>query len=130
MSNSVVLTLLKIVAVLAALLGVWQTLVGFGWVSGFGMHGRLGETTFVVLLVATVLAFVWSRRSGDKGLLMHAGGMAVLALVQVGIGMIGMRIAHMVLGVLFLLGALALATLSLRRSPALADGHAREIPQG
>lgn len=125
MSNSTLLSLLKVFAVLTGLLGVWQTLVGFGWVDGFGWHGRLGEATFVVLLIATVLAFLWSRRSGDKGLLMHAGGMTVLALVQVGIGMAGVRGAHMAIGVLFLVGAVALATLALRKSPALAEADDR-----
>lgn len=126
MSNSTLLSLLKVFAVLAGLLGVWQALVGFGWVPGFSWHGRLGETSFVVLLIATVLAFLWSRRSGDKGLLMHAGGMTVLALAQVAMGMAGVRGAHMAVGVLFLLGAVALATLALRKSPALAEGHGRE----
>ena len=123
MSNSTLLLLLKVFAVLTAALGVLQTLVGFGWVSGFGWHGRLGETGAVVVLITAVLAFLWSRLAGDKGLFMHAVGMLVIALVQIGIGMGGLREVHMVVGVLFLVGAVALATLTLRRDVSAVEAH-------
>lgn len=114
MSNSTLSILLKIFAFLAAISGVVQALTGFGWLQVPIAHGRLAEAAFVILVLASIFAWIWSRRGGGKGLLMHAAGMAVFALVQIAVGHMGMRTVHIVLGVLFLLGVLALATLSLR----------------
>ncbi|MFK5633913.1 MULTISPECIES: hypothetical protein [unclassified Ornithinimicrobium] len=123
MKNSdTTLTLLQITAALSALLGVLQTVLGFGWVSMPGWHGTLGNVTFVVALLAAVFAFLWMRRSANKGLFMHAAGMAVLALVQIALGEMEIREVHMATGVLFLLGSVALATLAFRKpGRALAD---------
>lgn len=115
------LSLLKITAVLMALLSVFQMLVGFGWVPLHGVHGTTGNVTFVVALVAAVAAFLWSRRTGDKGIFMHAAGMAVIALAQIALGEMGLRSVHQALGVLFLVGAVALATLALRRDQQALD---------
>ena len=112
---STALTVLRISAVLTALLSIWQAVVGLGWVDGGGMHGTAGNVTFVVALVAAIAAFLWKRASGNNGLFMHAAGMAVLALAQVALGEMGLRKVHMAVGVLFLLGAVALATLSIRK---------------
>lgn len=123
MSNSTSLLVLKIFAVLTALAAVWQTLVGYGWVSGFwGTHQMVGNITFVLALVAAIAAFLWSRRTGDKGIFMHAAGMALIALVQIALGEMSLRTVHMTLGVLFLVGSIALATLAFRRT---AVGHDR-----
>lgn len=116
------LRVLQVSAVLTALLAVVQTLLGFGWLEVSGVHGTIGNLTVVVALVAAVAAFLWWRASDNKGLFMHAAGMAVLALVQVALGEVGLRTLHMALGVLFLVGAVALATLALRKpGVALAD---------
>lgn len=112
---SAALTVLKVSAILTALLAIWQTVVGFGWVDGGGMHGMVGNVTFVVALVAAVAAFLWKRASGNTGLFMHAAGMAVLALAQIALGEMSLREVHMATGVLFLVGAVALATLSFRK---------------
>lgn len=118
MSNSTLLTLLKIFAVLAGLSGVVQMVTGFGWLSLPMAHGRLAEAGFVILLVASVFAWMWSRRSGEKGLFMHAAGMAVVALVQIAIGHMDMRTVHIAIGIFYLVGVVALATLSFRASEA------------
>ena len=114
-NTSTTLTVLRVSAALTALLAVWQTVVGFGWVDGGGQHGNVGNATLVVALVAAVAAFLWSRASGNKGLFMHAAGMAVLALVQIALGEMSLAGVHMAVGVLFLVGAVALATLSFRK---------------
>ena len=116
MKNSAVsLTVVQISAVVASLLAILQALLGFGVVQVRGLHGTLGNALFVVMLIAAVAAFLWSRRSGNKGLFMHAAGMAVLAIVQIGLGEMGQRSVHIAVGMLFLLGVLALATLSFRK---------------
>lgn len=114
-NSSTSLIVLKVTAVLTALLSIWQAVVGFGWVDSFGQHGMIGNVSFVLMVVAAVAAFLWSRGTGDKGLFMHAAGMAVLAVVQIALGEMHLREVHMATGVLFLVGAVALATLSLRR---------------
>jgi hypothetical protein len=123
MKNSdTTLTLLKTTAALSALLGVLQTLLGFGWLSMPGWHGTLGNVTFVVALLAAVFAFLWMRKSDNKGLFMHAAGMAVIAMVQIALGEMEIREVHMAVGVLFLVGSVALATLAFRKpGMALAD---------
>ncbi|SOC51579.1 hypothetical protein [Ornithinimicrobium cerasi] len=126
-NTSTTLTVLRLFAVLTALLAIWQTVVGFGWVDGGGQHGTIGNVTFVVALVAAVAAFLWSRASGNKGLLMHAAGMAVLALVQIGLGEMSLAGVHMAVGVLFLVGAVALATLAIRK-PGVALDEQRVDP--
>lgn len=117
MSKHPVLLTLQIAAALAALLAVVQAVLGLMIVGGtwVGEHGTIGNLTFVVALVAAVAAFLWSRRSGNKGLFMHAAGMAVIALAQVALGEMGLRTVHIAVGVLFLVGAVALATLAFRK---------------
>ncbi len=121
MTKHPVLLTLQISAALAALLSVVQAVLGFQIVGGTWVdsHGTIGNVTFVVSLVAAVAAFLWMRRSGNKGLFMHAAGMAVIALAQVALGEMGQRAAHIAVGVLFLLGAVALATLAFRKPGAV-----------
>ena len=121
MTKNPVLLTLQITAALAALLSVVQAVLGFRMASGtfVSSHGTIGNVTFVVALVAAVAAFLWMRRSGNKGLFMHAAGMAVIALVQVALGEMGLRAAHIAIGVLFLVGAVALATLAFRKPGAV-----------
>jgi hypothetical protein len=121
MTKHPILLTLQISAALAALLSVVQAVLGFLIVSGNGgsQHGTIANLTFVVVLVAAVAAFLWMRRSGNKGLFMHAAGMLVIAIVQLGLGEMGQRAAHIAVGVLFLVGSVALATLSFRKPGAV-----------
>lgn len=123
MSKSPVLLTLQISALVMAALALLQTVLGFiiasgSWVS---WHGDTGYLTFVVSLVAAVAAFLWMRRSGNKGLFMHAAGMAVLFLLQIGLAEMDLRSVHITLGVVLLLGAVALATLAYRKPGAITE---------
>ncbi|WP_131104254.1 hypothetical protein [Ornithinimicrobium sufpigmenti] len=109
------LIVLRVAAVLASLLAIFQMFSGFGWAGPWAWHGRSGELGFVLALVAAVGAFVWSRRSGNKGLFMHAAGMAVIGLVQMALGYMSVTLVHQSIGVFYLLGIVALATLSFRK---------------
>lgn len=115
MSSHWSLLVLRISAVLATLVAIFQATSGFGWAGPFSVHPRTGELVTVLLVVAAVGAFVWSRRTGNKGLFMHAVGMAVLGVVQIAIGHMDLREVHMAIGVFFLLGVVALATLAFRK---------------
>ena len=116
MSNSTVLMVLRVFAVITGLLSILQALRGFGWLPiDWSWHGTLANITFVTALIAAIFAFLWKRRGGDNGLFMHAAGMAVLAVIQIGLGEMELRSVHMAVGVLFLVGAIALATLSFRK---------------
>lgn len=107
--------LLRVAAVLAAAIAFFQMFTGFGWVDGGGLHPRLGEATTTLAAIAAIGAFVWSRRSGDKGLFWHALGMTVLGLAQIAIGHMHLTLVHQILGVVYLLGLVALVTLSIRK---------------
>lgn len=131
MTNSTVLWGLRIFAVLTALLSIVQALRGFGWLPiDWSWHGTLANVTFVTALITAVFAFLWSRRTGDKGQFMHAAGMAVLGVVQIGLGEMGLRSVHMAVGVLFLVGAIALGTLSFRSTPSHVDGGRDAVGEG
>lgn len=112
MSSHWSLLVLRISAVLATLVAIFQTTSGFGWAGAFSVHPRTGELVTVLLVVAAVAGYLWSRRSGNKGLFMHAAGMAVLGVIQIAIGHMDLRQVHMVIGVAFLVGVIALATLA------------------
>lgn len=131
MTNSAVLWILRVFAAITAVLSIVQALRGFGWIPlDWSWHGHLGNATFVTALVAAIFAFLWSRRTGDKGLFMHAAGMAVLAVVQIGLGEMELRSVHIAVGVFFLIGAVALGTLSFRRSPSHVDGGRDAVGEG
>lgn len=119
-SSHLPLNLLRLFALVAALLAVLSTVSGFRWIDLGDNHGILGNISFVVILLAAITAFVWARRSHNTGLLMHAAGMAVIALVQIALGEMEIRLVHQVLGVLYLVGVLALVTLAFRKPGKLA----------
>lgn len=132
MSSHWSLLVLRICAVLTSLVAIFQATSGFG-MGGFNVHPRTGELATVLLAVAAVCAYVWSRRSGNKGLFMHAAGMAVIGLIQIAIGHMDLREVHIAIGVFFLLGVVALATLAFRKpgvDAALQDGRAATPLQG
>ncbi len=114
MTKSPVLLTLQLSAALTALLALVQTVLGSMILSGswVGAHKMIGFVTLAVSVVAAVAAFLWMRRGGNKGLFMHAAGMVVLFVAQVGLGEAGARTVHVVLGFAVLLGAVALATLA------------------
>lgn len=110
------LLLVRVTAVLGSLLALYQGLSGMSWLGNpHQVHPHTGEAIALLMLLAAIGAFVWSRRSGNTGLFMHAAGMVVLAGVQLALGYAGVREAHMAVGLLFLVGVLALASLSLRK---------------
>lgn len=113
-----VLTGLRVFAALTALGGILQLLLGLGILGSIGgvfsTHRMLGFITLGVSVLAALFAVLWASRSGNKGLMFHAITVAVLALAQVGLGEMGLRWVHVIVGILFFVAALALATLSFR----------------
>ena len=80
-----------------------------------GVHGMVGYLSLLSMITATIAAYVWFRKGGSKGLVMHAGGVAVLMLVQIGLGQAKVAPVHVALGIVIVLGAIALATLAYRK---------------
>lgn len=109
---------LRVFAVATGLAALTQLVLGLGILTNTGsvydLHTIIGYVTLGVAIVAAVLAVLWKRVSGNKGLMFHAIGVAVLTAAQVGLGASGVRLPHIILGVLIALAAVALATLSLR----------------
>lgn len=120
--NHLSLTVLRLFAALTALLSIIQAILGFILMGGgnAGLHHILGMVAFATSLVAALASVVWMRPSGNKGMMFHALTVAAMALVQVGIGEAGLaagslQIVHMTIGVAFLVAAVALVTLSVRK---------------
>ncbi|HET7725673.1 MAG TPA: hypothetical protein VFK68_13625, partial [Propionibacteriaceae bacterium] len=74
-----------------------------------------GYVSLLATIAATVAAYVWFRKGGSRGLLMHAGGIAVLMVLQIVLGEIKAVWFHVGLGVVIVVGAIALATLAYRK---------------
>lgn len=124
------LLVLRLAAALSSLIGLAQAGLGFSGLplilaapnddqagSAFiNPHGILGYTNFLVMVVAAIAALVWFRKGGSRGLMMHAFGMVVIFLVQIGLGQGGVIWVHVVVGVLAVLGSIALAVLAYRKS--------------
>jgi hypothetical protein len=124
------LVVLRLAAALSSLIGLVQAGLGFSGLSRIlaapgddqagaafiDPHGILGYTNLLVMVVAAIASVVWYRKGGSRGLLMHAWGMVVIFLVQVGLGQGKVLWVHVVLGVLAVLGSIALAVLSYRKS--------------
>ncbi len=119
------LTCLRIGAVLLAALTVVQPVLWLlaetGTADLMGAHRIVGQASLLVAVFAAVSAVLWARAGGNRGLMFHAIGMAVLALAQVALGEMGVRTVHMTLGVLILAGAVALATLAYRKPVAVVE---------
>lgn len=82
-------------------------------VHGLGdVHMGFGILTLVAAIVAAVLAVMWKRRGGASSIVGHAVGMAVLILVQYGLGEMSsggaVKWIHVILGVVMVVGLLAL----------------------
>lgn len=113
-------------AALTALMGIIQAVLGatvFGKAMSADVHGTVGFVTLALAVITAVLVGLWLKSWADKGLLWHAIGVAVLAVVQVGLGEAHQATLHMAVGVLFLVGAIALATLAFRK-------HEVAVPRG
>ena len=111
-----VLRLASAVAALSTLVQVVLVLLTVGGVGKLiGAHGGMGYVSLLATVVATVAAYLWSRKGGNRGLLMHAGGIAVLMVVQIGLGELKAVWFHVGLGVLIVVGAVALAVLAYRK---------------
>lgn len=110
----------KVLAVLVGLAAVVQAGLGFGVMAGSGVRGThqiLGMTTIVLALIAAIAAGLWARSgwATRKGIAFHAIAVVVLAVIQVGLGEAGVDTIHMTIGIVYLIAAVALATLALRK---------------
>lgn len=124
------LLVLRLAAALSSLIGLVQAVLGFTGLSSIlaapgdeeagaafiDPHGILGYTNLLVIIVAAIASLFWYRKGGSRGLLMHAVGMVVILLVQVGLGQGKVLWVHVVVGVLAVLGSIALAVLAYRKS--------------
>ncbi|MFV0459330.1 MAG: hypothetical protein ACK5MT_11250 [Actinomycetales bacterium] len=113
------LLVLRICAIAAAALALVQGVLGSMLVTGnlgtLDVHSIIGMSLSVVCLVAAIAAVVRSRRGGNKGLVGHSVGMFALTIVQIGLGEARVETLHVLFGVIFLIGAIGLATLAMRR---------------
>lgn len=115
------LTTLQISAAAMTLAAVAQAVLGFmmsgGNFSVATVHASFGGIALISAVVAAVASVLWKKVSGNTGLTGHAVGMAVFGLVQFSLGELagGLVTVHIIFGVLFLVGAAALAVLAVRK---------------
>lgn len=113
------LNFLRVAALLAAIGSLISPLLATGPLSGSGplhaMHGMVGNLNFVLALVASIGGILWGRASGNKGLMFHALSLPLLAVIQIALGQMHLTMVHIVLGFAYLLAAVALFTLALRK---------------
>lgn len=113
------LNFLRVAALLAAIGSLISPLLATGPLSGSGplhaMHGMVGNLNFVLALVASIAGILWGRASGNKGLMFHALSLPLLAVIQIALGQMHLTMVHIVLGFAYLLAAVALFTLALRK---------------
>jgi hypothetical protein len=119
LSSSRSLMVLRLSSAAAAALTLVQVVLVLLTVAKMGslieVHGIVGYLSLLATVIATVAAYVWFRKGGSRGLLMHAGGIVVLMVVQIGLGEMKAVWFHVGLGVLIVVGAVALATLAYRK---------------
>lgn len=102
-----------IVAVI--LLGLGVTLA-FGQMAVIHAHSGIAMLFVLTSVVAAVLAVLYALRSGQRGLIGHGVGLAVLALVQFALGEMGtFTVVHIILGLLIAVGAVALYFMANRK---------------
>ena len=78
-------------------------------------HHILGIVFLVTSLVAGLSGMRYGKESHTKGLTGHGLGVFGLAVVQFGLGEMGITLVHMILGFLLLIGACALFAMALRK---------------
>lgn len=119
-TKSTTVTLLRVFAVLTALGTLAQALIGgYNFTAHrpelWGIHSTIGLVTIVAAIVATVFAGLNRKAGGNKGLVFHGLGMAIFLLIQYALGEMAMAYVHIVFGIIVLIGAIALAVLSIRK---------------
>ncbi|MGK2310206.1 hypothetical protein [Cutibacterium sp. V970] len=107
------LTISAWVAVASVILQTVLACFMLSGVHGLGdVHMGFGIATLVAAIVTAVLAVMWKRRGGPSAIVGHAIGMAVLVLVQFGLGEMSSSGAtkwiHVILGVVIVVGLLVL----------------------
>ncbi|GAB3712324.1 hypothetical protein [Mariniluteicoccus flavus] len=126
--NPASLLVLRAAAALTALGALVQAGIGGSMLtSGPGMagvHGTIGLITMILAVVAGIAAGLWAKQGGNTGMMWHALTVAVLAVLQYGLGEMGpgMQIAHIVIGLILLVAAIGLVTLAFRK-PYAANPH-------
>ncbi len=118
--KSVWLSVLQISAGVAALAGVVQLILGVIRLLGLAalsqMHFAVAVLTMVASIVAGVAALGFRRASQvNPSLLWLALLMAAISVAQYGLGEAGLRTVHMVIGIVFAVGAAALAVAVYRK---------------
>ena len=118
-SSSSTLTFLRVAAILAAVGALASPLLALGPLTASGplhaLHGMVGNINLVLALAAGIAGFLWKRASGNVGLMGHALSLPVLALAQIALGEMQVAMVHIALGFAYLVVAVSLATLALRR---------------
>ncbi|WP_052462287.1 hypothetical protein [Nigerium massiliense] len=115
-ANGVLITL-RVFALITAIASIVQAVLGLylRTAPSFHWHSIVAMIALVTSVVAAVAAFLWSRRSGNKGLFMHAVSVPVIGLIQFALGEMSVTMVHILLGFVFLLDAVALVTLAFRK---------------
>jgi hypothetical protein len=97
---------LRTVANVAAVLILVQLALGVMITVGTGgsiirsAHSGVAYLTVLAGIVAAVLAWSASKYAGSKGVFFHALSLPILALVQIGLAEMDLRLVHIILGVL------------------------------
>ena len=118
------LVVLRLAAAVSAALSLVQALLAFlslGKVARLiEPHGIIGYVNLLVMVIAAVAAVIWFRKGGSRGLMMHAIGMAVIFLVQIGLGEVELKWPHIIIGIVAVIGSVALAVMAYKK-PAAAE---------
>lgn len=111
------LTPLRAMAVITAVAAAIQAILGLYLRTSpaFHAHTAVAGIALVASVVAAVAAGRWARASGNRGLAGHAVSLPLLAVAQWALGELGVTMIHIVVGLLFLLDAVALVTLVYRK---------------
>lgn len=127
---------LKVFAAIAAAISVLQLIVAVLMLTTHNKtlvyaHEGLGYLYAAAAVVTVFPAMVWGRLSHKPGLIGHAAGLAVAGVVQLLLGLFfapadgaplgAVMYVHMVLGVLIMLGAIALFLIA-RKRPIIVTG--------
>lgn len=106
-------------ALVVGALGFLQLMLGGFLISSPGgmnsVHNFMGLLTIGATAFAAVAAYNWRKEGGNPGLFPHAAGMLVVAIIQFAIGEALVRTVHIILGFVFVAGALALTSLAMRK---------------
>lgn len=119
-----VLPILKFASLITALGAVAQFLIGGYQYTAhsdglLSAHSVIGVITLLAGVVATIAVSLLARVGGNRGLMFHILGTTVLILVQYALGEMAsstaLVIAHMAIGVIIMVSAIAMTTLAFRK---------------